>query len=88
MHLVDFIIRINHDARSPERQVEIVKWRQVAQDRDGLRRANGEAFIRLGYWSHRRLLLSSSSPLCRVIILIFLRQTVSLGNTVLQLFSC
>ena len=31
---------------------------------------------------------SSSSPLCRVIILIFLRQTVSLGNTVLQLFCC
>ena len=37
------------------------------------------------------LLLSSSSlssPLCRVFILIFLRQTMSLGNTVLQLFSC
>ena len=31
---------------------------------------------------------SSSSPLCRVLILIFLRQTVSLGNTVLQLFCC
>ena len=30
---------------------------------------------------------SSSSPLCRVFILIFLRQTMSLGNTVLQLFS-
>ena len=27
---------------------------------------------------------SSSSPLCRVFILIFLRQTMSLGNTVLQ----
>ena len=31
---------------------------------------------------------SSSSPLCRVFILIFLRQTVSLRNTVLQLFCC
>ena len=29
-----------------------------------------------------------SSPLCRVFILIFLRQTMSLGNTVLQLFCC
>ena len=36
------------------------------------------------------LLLSSppSSPLCRVFILIYLTQTVSLGNTVLQLFCC
>ena len=38
------------------------------------------------------LLLSSSSttssPLCRVFILKFLRQTMSLGNTVLQLFCC
>jgi hypothetical protein len=37
------------------------------------------------------LLLSSSSsssvsPLCRVFTLTFLRQTMSLGNTVLQLF--
>ena len=34
--------------------------------------------------------LSSSSvpPLCRVSTLIFLRQTMSLGNTVLQLFWC
>jgi len=31
---------------------------------------------------------SSSSPLCRVFILIFLRQTTSLENTVLQLFCC
>ena len=31
---------------------------------------------------------SSSSLLCRVLILIFLRQTISLGNTVLQLFCC
>jgi len=31
---------------------------------------------------------SSSSPLCRVFIRIFLRQTMSLGNTVLQLFRC
>ena len=31
---------------------------------------------------------SSSSPLCRVFILIFLRQTMSLGNTVLQVFCC
>ena len=31
---------------------------------------------------------SSSSPLCRVFILIFLRQSMSLGNTVLQLFWC
>ena len=31
---------------------------------------------------------SSSSPLCRVFILIFLRQTMSLGNTELQLFCC
>ena len=31
---------------------------------------------------------SSSSPLCGVFIHIFLRQTMSLGNTVLQLFCC
>ena len=31
---------------------------------------------------------SSSSSLCRVFILIFLRQSMSLGNTVLQLFCC
>ena len=31
---------------------------------------------------------SSSSPLYRVFILIFLRQTMSLGNTLLQLFCC
>ena len=31
---------------------------------------------------------SSSSPLCRVFILIFLRQTLSLWNRVLQLFCC
>jgi len=31
---------------------------------------------------------SSSSPLCRAFIRIFLRQTMSLGNTVLQLFYC
>ena len=30
--------------------------------------------------------LLSSSPLCRLFILMFLRQTMSLGNTVLQLF--
>ena len=34
------------------------------------------------------LLSSSSSPLCMVFILIFLTQTMSLGNTVLQLFCC
>ena len=34
------------------------------------------------------LLLSSMSPLCRVSTLIFLRKTMSLGNTVLQLFWC
>jgi hypothetical protein len=34
------------------------------------------------------LLLSSVSPLCRVSTLIFLRQTMSLGNTVLQVFWC
>ena len=33
-------------------------------------------------------LSSSSSPLCRVFKLLFLRQTMSLGNTVLQLFCC
>ena len=32
------------------------------------------------------LLLSLVSPLCRVSTLIFLRQTMSLGNNVLQLF--
>ena len=31
---------------------------------------------------------SSSSPLCTVFILIFLRQALSLGNVVLQLFCC
>ena len=36
------------------------------------------------WWS----LSSSSSPLCRVFVLIFLRQTMSLGNAVLQLFWC
>jgi len=34
------------------------------------------------------LLLFSVSPLCRVSTLIFLRQTMSLGNIVLQLFWC
>ena len=34
------------------------------------------------------LFSSSSSPLCSVFILIFLRQNMSLGNTVLQLFCC
>ena len=34
------------------------------------------------------ILSSSSSPLCSVFILIFLRQTMSLGNRVLQLFCC
>jgi len=34
------------------------------------------------------LLLSPVSPLCRVSTLIYLRQTMSLGNTVLQLFWC
>jgi hypothetical protein len=34
------------------------------------------------------LLLLLSSPLWRVFILIFPRQTMSLGNTVLQLFCC
>jgi hypothetical protein len=33
-------------------------------------------------------LSSSSSPLCRVFIHIFLKQSMSLGNTLLQLFSC
>ena len=37
---------------------------------------------------HSLFLSSTSSPLCRVFILIFLRQTMSLGNTVLQLFCC
>ena len=32
-------------------------------------------------------LLSSSSPLCRVFTLIFLQQSMSLGNRVLQLYS-
>ena len=31
---------------------------------------------------------SSPSPLCRLFILTFLRQTMSLGNTVLRLFCC
>jgi len=34
------------------------------------------------------IIRSSSSPLCRVFMLIFLRQTMFLGNTVLQLFCC
>ena len=46
-----------------------------------------------GHWDRLLLLWllsssSSSSPLYRVFILIFLRQTMSLGNTVLQLFCC
>jgi len=32
----------------------IVNWRQVAQDRDGWRRATGEVLILIGKWSHRR----------------------------------
>ena len=49
------------------------------------------------YWTLLLLLLllllsssssSSSSPLCRVFILIFLRQDISLGNTVLQIPCC
>ena len=45
------------------------------------------------YWGQTVTILlslssSSSSPLCRLFILIFLRQTMSLGNTVLQLFCC
>ena len=39
-------------------------------------------------WKKIFILSSSSSPLCRVFILIFLRQTMSLRNTVLQLFCC
>ena len=47
----------------------------------------------LSLYVARVLLLSSlsspaSSPLCRVFVLIFLRHTMSLRNTVLQLFSC
>ena len=40
--------------------------------------------------TYRKLLssLSSVSPLCRVSTLIFLRQTISLGNIALQLFWC
>jgi len=34
------------------------------------------------------IIISPISPLCRVSTLIFLRQTVSLGNTVMQLFWC
>ena len=34
------------------------------------------------------IMSSLSSSLCRVCILIFLKQTMSLGNTVLQLFCC
>ena len=46
--------------------------------------------VLISFLSVLNLLLSSSSssPLCRVFILIFLRQTMSLGNTVLQLFCC
>ena len=40
------------------------------------------------YYYYYHLLSSSSSPLRRVFILTFLRQTMSLGNTVLQLFCC
>ena len=39
-------------------------------------------------WKLLLLLLSSSSPLYRIFILIFLRQTMSIANTVLQLFCC
>jgi len=51
--------------------------------------------LNLLYFYIRTLLLlllssssSSSSPLCRVFILIYLRKTMSLDNTVLQLFCC
>ena len=51
--------------------------------------SSGTSWLVLG-WTLPLLLStsSSSSPLCRVLILIFLRQTMSLGNTVLQLFCC
>jgi len=48
--------------------------------------------VRMQRFQYSLLLLSSSSssvsPLCRVSTLIFLRRTMSLGNTVLQLFWC
>jgi hypothetical protein len=31
----------------------IVNWREVAEGREGLRKASGEALISLGQWSHR-----------------------------------
>jgi hypothetical protein len=40
------------------------------------------------YYHHHHHHSLSSSPLCRVFILIFLRQTMSLGNTVSQPFCC
>jgi hypothetical protein len=34
--------------------MQIDNWRQIAQDRDGWRRAMREALILLGWWSHGR----------------------------------
>ena len=65
----------------------------VVQENVGRRRCNRKMFhdlelLLLLLSSSSSSSASSSSPLCRVFILILLRQTMSLGNTVLQLFCC
>jgi len=51
--------------------------------------------VTVNYCNDKLLLLllllsssSSSSPLCKVLIFIFLRQNMSLGNKMMQLFCC
>jgi hypothetical protein len=41
-------VRWKGDVENDIRKLEIVNWRQVAQDRDGWRRATSEALMLLG----------------------------------------
>jgi hypothetical protein len=48
------VARWKDDVENAIRKMGIVNWRQIAQERDGWRRATGEALILLGLWNHRR----------------------------------
>jgi len=68
-------------------------WRQWLQPRTRLTLHVLLCFVFILYilWGSALLLLlllSAVSSLCRVSTLVFLRQTMCLGNTVLQLFWC
>ena len=41
------------DVENDVRKIRIVKWIQVALDKDGRRRAARDALVLLGYWRHR-----------------------------------